>query len=125
MPTFTSNSDVIHTLPHAPNEAAALSRLEDRLSPLLSVIAGMVDLIGFFTLGNIFTAHVTGNLVLNAGAAVRGGPLNLAQAMAIPVFIAAVAVTWLIARASHKHDQALARVLLLVQFVLLAAVLIS
>ena len=33
-----------------------LSRLEERLPPLLSVIAGMVDLTGFFTLGNIFTA---------------------------------------------------------------------
>ena len=46
------------------------------------VIAGIVDLTGFFALGNIFTAHVTGNLVLAAAAAVRGGPLNLAQALA-------------------------------------------
>jgi uncharacterized membrane protein YoaK (UPF0700 family) len=44
------------------NDTVELSRLEERLPPLLSVIAGMVDLIGFFTLGNIFTAHVTGNL---------------------------------------------------------------
>ncbi len=34
----------------------------------------MVDLIGFFTLGHIFTARITGNLVLAAAAAVRGGP---------------------------------------------------
>src|SRR6516162_4593325 len=100
-----------------------LSRLRYRLPPLLSVIAGMVDLTGFLTLGNIFTAHVTGNLVLAAAAAVRGGPLNLAQALAIPVFIAAVAATWLIAQASHRHGPALARPLLVVQFVLLAAVL--
>jgi len=100
-----------------------LSVLAERLPPLLSIIAGMVDLTGFFTLGNIFTAHVTGNLVLAAAAAVRGGPLNLAQALAIPVFIVAVAGTWLIAQASHRNGPALARVLLVVQFVLLAAVL--
>jgi hypothetical protein len=40
-----------------------LSRLRYQLPPLLSVIAGMVDLIGFLTLGNILTAHITGNLV--------------------------------------------------------------
>jgi len=101
-----------------------LSRLEERLPPLLSVIAGMVDLTGFFTLGKIFTAHVTGNLVVAAAAAVHGGPLNVTQALAIPVFMVAVAATWLIARASNRHGPALTRLLLNVQFVLLAAVLI-
>jgi uncharacterized membrane protein YoaK (UPF0700 family) len=108
--------------PSAANDLAP-SALAQRLPPLLSVIAGMVDLTGFLTLGNIFTAHVTGNLVLAAAAAVRGGPLNPAQALAIPVFIAAVALTWLIAQASRKHGPALARPLLIVQFVLLAIVL--
>src|SRR5262249_6946944 len=102
----------------------ALPILGDHLPPLLSVVAGMVDLIGFFTLGNIFTAHITGNLVLVTAAAVRGGPLNLAQTMAIPVFMLAVAATWVIAQASNKHGQVLARLLLEVQFFLLAAVLI-
>jgi len=41
----------------------------EALPPLLSVIAGMVDLTGFF-----FTAHVTGNLVVAAAAGVEGGP---------------------------------------------------
>jgi uncharacterized membrane protein YoaK (UPF0700 family) len=101
----------------------ALSRLEERLAPLLSVIAGMVDLIGFFTLGNVFTAHITGNLVVMAAVAVRGGPLNLAQALAIPVFAFALAAVWLVARASNRRGPSLARLLLLIQFLLLAGVL--
>src|SRR5215468_9330604 len=107
-----------------PNDPLALSRLEARLPPLLSVIAGMVDLTGFFTLGHIFTAHVTGNLVVAAAAAVRGGPFNVAQALAIPVFMLAVAAVWLIAEASHRRGARLARLLLVVQSVLLAALLI-
>src|SRR6202790_2414331 len=95
-----------------------------RLPPLLSVIAGMVDLTGFFTLGHIFSAHITGNLVVASAAAVHGGPFNLAQALAIPVFMLALAVVWLIAQASHRRGASLARLLLLVQFLLLAAVLI-
>src|SRR5262249_36192829 len=104
--------------------AAAPSHLEARLPPLLSVIAGMVDLTGFFTLGHVFTAHITGNLVVAAAAAVDGGPFNVAQALAIPVFMSALAVVWLIAQASHRRGPSLARPLLLIQFVLLAAVLV-
>ena len=66
-----ANSDAIPRRGHSSDEALALSRLEDRISPLLSVIAGMVDLTGFFTLGNIFTAHVTGNLVVVAALVYR------------------------------------------------------
>src|SRR5215470_8609571 len=124
MPTSDRDSDALRTAAHPPDNAMALARLEDRLPPLLSIIAGMVDLTGFFTLGNIFTAHITGNLVVAAAAAVRGGPLNLAQALAIPVFMAAVAAVGLIARTSGRHGRDLARLLLLAQFLLLAGVLI-
>jgi Protein of unknown function (DUF1275) len=54
------------------DEQAALLRMEDQLPPVLSVIAGMVDLTGFFMLGNIFTAHITGNLVIASALVVRG-----------------------------------------------------
>jgi len=124
MPGPAKNSDAVQAASGSPNDQMELPGLAERLPPLLSVIAGMVDLIGFFTLGNIFTAHITGNLVLAAASAVRGGPLNLAQALAIPVFMVAVAASWLIAQASNKHGPALARLLLQVQFLLLAAVLI-
>jgi len=106
------------------DDSAALSWSEKRLPALLSVIAGMVDLTGFLTLGNIFTAHITGNLVLVAAVAVRGGPINPAQALAIPVFILAVAAVWLIARASGRNGPDLMRLLLLLQFLLLLGVLV-
>jgi uncharacterized membrane protein YoaK (UPF0700 family) len=122
MPTLTGFPDALSQANH-PDESE-LSKMEERLPPLLSVIAGMVDLIGFFTLGSIFTAHVTGNLVLAAAAAVHGGPWNLAQALAIPVFMLAVAAAWLIARASSLHGVGLTRLLLVIQFLLLAAVLV-
>ena len=90
MPTLAGILDALGGLDRPADDTTELLRLEERLPPLLSVIAGMVDLIGFFTLGS-FTAHVTGNLVVAAAAAVHGGPWNLAQALAIPVFMLAVA----------------------------------
>src|SRR5712672_4165000 len=124
MSTLARSSAALRNWAHPADDAVELSRLEARLPPLLSVIAGMVDLTGFFTLGHIFTAHVTGNLVVASAAAVHGGPFNLAQALAIPVFMLALAVVWLIAQASRRRGPSLARLLLLVQFLLLAAVLI-
>ena len=121
MPTLSGFSDALSQV-NRPDESE-LAKMEQRLPPLLSVIAGMVDLTGFFTLGSIFTAHVTGNLVVAAAAAVHGGPWNLAQALAIPDFMAAVAAAWLIAHASSLHGVALTRLLLVIQFLLLLAVL--
>ena len=106
--------------PHMP----ALSVSERRLPALLAIIAGMVDLTGFLTLGNVFTAHVTGNLVVLAAVAVRGGPLNLAQALAVPTFVLSVAAVWLFARTEAARNEALTRRLLLVQFLLLAGVFV-
>jgi len=106
-----------------PGKSQWLSGWEIRLVTLLSVIAGMVDLIGFMTLGNIFTAHITGNLVLISAAFLR--EVNPAQALAIPIFFVAVAMTWLLARAAGRQGQQLARLLLSVQFLLLACVLMA
>jgi uncharacterized membrane protein YoaK (UPF0700 family) len=83
----------------------------------------MADIIGFLSLG-LFTAHVTGNLVVIAALLVRGGPPHMAQMLAVPVFIFAVAAVWLIAKASDLRGPAVVRPLLLVQFRLLTCVLI-
>jgi hypothetical protein len=58
MRTSAAMSDVLRNWSGPTDDATALSRLEERLPPLLSVIAGMVYLAGFFTLGDIFTATV-------------------------------------------------------------------
>jgi len=118
MSTFARSSAVLRNWARSAKDTPELSRLEWRLPPLLSVIAGMVDLTGFFTLGHVFPAHVTGNLVVAAADAVHGGPFHLAQALAIPVFMLALAGV------SHRRRLGLVPPLLLVQFLLLAAVLV-
>jgi uncharacterized membrane protein YoaK (UPF0700 family) len=98
-------------------------RLLGWLPPLLSALAGTVDVIGFLSL-KLFTAHVTGNLVVIAALLVRGGPPNINQILAVPVFVLAVGGVWLVAKALDRRGEALARPLLLVQFLLLTCVLI-
>lgn len=93
---------VLQTPADSADDAAELSRLEARLPPLLSIIAGMVDFTGLFTLGHIFTAHVAGNIVLAAAVAVDGGSFHWTQFLAIPVFMLALATVWLIAQASGR-----------------------
>jgi uncharacterized membrane protein YoaK (UPF0700 family) len=123
MPTST-DSGTLPPPPLALDETSVLPRLERRLPPLLSVIAGMVDLIGFLSLGNLFTAHITGNLVVIAALVVRGGPLIPAQILAIPFFVLSLVAVWLIAKASGRQGPGLIRLLLLIQFLLLSCVLI-
>ena len=84
----------------------------------------MVDVIGFLNFDKLFTAHVTGNFVVAAAALVRGGPLNIAQIIIVPVFIVAVATIWRIAKGLERRGPALLRPLLLIHFLLLTFALI-
>lgn len=118
------NSGATLLSPSASGHAPFPSPMERWLPTLLSIIAGMVDLTGFLSLGNLFTAHITGNLVVIGALVVRQGHVNPAQILAIPVFILAVAAVWLLARVSGKHGVSLLRLLLLLQFLLLSCVLV-
>ena len=100
-----------------------LEQLRNRLPPLLSLIAGMVDVIGYLSL-KLFTAHVTGNIVIIAAQLVYGGPPKMDQILAVPVFIVAVAGVWITAQALHRRGPLLTRLLLLIQFLLLACALV-
>jgi uncharacterized membrane protein YoaK (UPF0700 family) len=115
----TTQSAAIHSAADASHAAATTSQSERWLATLLSVIAGMVDLIGFLSLG-IFTAHITGNIVVIGALVVRHDRVNPAQILAIPVFVLAVAATWMIAKTSGRRGSGLMRLLLLIQFLLIA-----
>jgi uncharacterized membrane protein YoaK (UPF0700 family) len=117
----TIRSTATYASPASLDDASALQKW---LPTLLSVIAGMVDLTGFLSLGNLFTAHITGNLVVIGALVVRGGRINPAQILAIPIFMIAVAATWLIAKASGRRGSSLMRLLLVIQLLLITCVLI-
>lgn len=70
---------------------------------VLSWVAGYVDTAGFLKLNGLFTAHVTGNLVV-AGAELAGdeGKAVWVRLAVIPVFIAAVVITSVIAQTQQS-----------------------
>jgi hypothetical protein len=67
------------------------------LPTVLSVIAGSVDAISFLGLGGLFTAHVTGNLVILAAHLVSGGEAAVAPMLSVLGFVAALGLTRLLA----------------------------
>lgn len=58
-----------------------------RLTFVLSIVAGSVDVIGFLALDGLFTAHITGNIVVLAARFVAGGQADLSHLLAVPVFM--------------------------------------
>jgi hypothetical protein len=64
---------------------------------VLSVTAGSVDIISFLGLGGLFTAHITGNIVVLAGKLVAGEQAPAAYLIAVPMFMVALALTKLLA----------------------------
>jgi uncharacterized membrane protein YoaK (UPF0700 family) len=93
------------------------------LPTVLSVIAGTTDVISFLGLGGLFTAHVTGNLVILAAHLVTGGEASLARMLSVPVFILVLGLTRVLAAGLEAAGRASLRPLLLLQFLLLTACL--
>jgi uncharacterized membrane protein YoaK (UPF0700 family) len=84
------------------------------------VIAGCTDVISFLGLGGLFTAHITGNLVILAAHVVSGQPAQVALILSVPVFMAALALTRLLVGGLETIGLASLLPLLLLQFLLLA-----
>jgi len=70
---MSPESNSLHPWAYPSQDRPEVARWQRRLPPLLSTVAGMVDVMGFLSLGKLFTAHVTGNLVVIAALLVRGG----------------------------------------------------
>lgn len=59
---------------------------------LLSTTAGAVDVIGFLALGGLFTAHITGNLVVLATHYTTGRFGEIAPLLSVPMFVVVLGV---------------------------------
>jgi uncharacterized membrane protein YoaK (UPF0700 family) len=101
------------------------SRAASLLLFVLSVVAGATDVIGFLLLGGLFTAHITGNLVMLAAHVVTGGDTSLAAMLSVPVFMVVLGLTRLLAEALAAAGTGSLRPLLGLQFMLLAGFLVS
>lgn len=88
---------------------------------VLSVAAGSMDIIGFLGLNGLFTAHVTGNVVFLAAKLVAHEEAPLAYLISVPVFVAVLALTALLAAGLQQRQIPTLLPLLLLQFLLLSA----
>ena len=104
----------------APLKLASGERL---LPAVLSMTAGAVDVIGFLSFGGLLTAHVTGNLVLQAAHFIAGGFNRVGPLLAVPLFVAVLGMVTLAARAVERVGYAPGRALLILHATLLAGCL--
>jgi len=93
------------------------------LPVLLSVIAGSTDIIGFLGLNGLFTAHITGNLVILAAHIVVGNRAILSYVLSVPVFMAVLLLTRRLAVGLERAGRDTLVTLLLLQLLLLAGFL--
>jgi uncharacterized membrane protein YoaK (UPF0700 family) len=92
------------------------------LPAILSLIAGMVDVTSWLTLGGLFAAHITGNLVIIAADLFTGRLPHATQVLAVPMFVVAVAAAEQIGRVSRSGQTGSVNLLLFVQAFLLIGV---
>ena len=88
---------------------------------VLSVVAGSVDVIGFLALDGLFTAHITGNIVVIAARFVAGEQALLSHLLAVPVFMLVLGLTRLFAAWPERARIPSLLPLLLLELVLLFA----
>ncbi len=94
------------------------SRCESLLPALLSVIAGSADVTSFLGLG-LFTAHITGNLVILIAQILGRGTGATCLVLAVPIFVLVLVLTRLLVAGLEALDISSLRPLLLLQFLLL------
>jgi uncharacterized membrane protein YoaK (UPF0700 family) len=88
---------------------------------VLSLIAGSTDVIGFLGLNGLFTAHITGNLVVLAARVVVGNWAVLSYLLSVPVFMLVLFLTSLFAGCLRRFGVSTLRPLLLLQLIFIVA----
>jgi uncharacterized membrane protein YoaK (UPF0700 family) len=90
------------------------------LPVVLSTTAGAVDVVGFLALGGLFTAHITGNVVILAVHYVTGCFGEIGPLLAVPVFFVVLGLVTLASVEAEKAGYRSRRALLVLQAALLA-----
>jgi len=90
----------------------------------LSVVAGSTDSIGFLGLNGLFTAHITGNIVILAARIIAGNPAMISYILSVPVFMVVLFLTRLLASGLERAEISTLRPLLLLQLIFLGAFLV-
>jgi uncharacterized membrane protein YoaK (UPF0700 family) len=93
------------------------------LAFVLAFVAGSVDVTSFLGLDGLFTAHITGNLVVLAAHILARGEATLALVISVPLFVIMLAATRVLAAGLDRSGIPSLSVLLFVQFALLCAFL--
>jgi len=88
---------------------------------ILSLVGGSTDTVGFLGLNGLFTAHITGNLVVLAARVVAGDPAVLAYLLSVPVFILVLLLTSLLAERFERSGIKPLRPLMSLEVLLLLA----
>ena len=126
--TSPSQSELTTPAASVRDRASSIPSVEDspglRLLPfVLSLIAGSLDITGFLGLGGLFTAHITGNIVILAARLVAHEPSPLSHAIAVPVFMAVLMLTRLCVAGLDRIAVPSLLPLLILQFLLLSMTL--
>lgn len=91
------------------------------VAALLSFNGGFVDTVGFLGLSGLFVAHVTGNFVTLGAALVLGSHGILNKILALPEFIAVIALARLAGGVARRRGWPALRIMLTTEVILLAA----
>src|SRR5262249_29457138 len=86
---------------------------------VLSLVAGSTDIIGFLGLNGLFTAHITGNIVVLAAHVVAGDPTVFAYMLSVPIFMVVLFLTRLLAGGLERFRVSTLWPLLLLQLILI------
>ena len=95
------------------------------MASLLAAIAGWVDALGFFALAGVFTAHLTGNLVLAGEQLVRHGHGLLPKLLVFPAFVAGVAAAAMVHLRLQAKGRTSVRTLLVTEAAALAGFMVA
>lgn len=95
------------------------------MATLLAAVAGWVDALGFFALAGVFTAHLTGNLVLISEELLRGGSQLASKLLVFPAFAAGVVGAGLAHAALAARGRSSVRILLLAEAAAIAGFMLA